>query len=533
MIDGLPIDGLVTRKLDNKTEIYGYNAHGCMFHSHGTVCHEENPATSHTQNCHICLASKQKSRYKYRPFLWKKKSNSPNHPLKQSTHEMVAQQTSCIDQRLRTSTRLDHYMCIYSCELIPRWDQPLVELLHHLKLPVRSNISKTMTLGESFSACVLESFPLLGLKKITMESLVKSSRQNTLHGLIRVTGFCGREAKKILKNFKIFSTLNTEKKMINSNSIHKTLISSNFLHFLLDNTQNHSLKDFVLKDISEVFLWPKTNLKPYKPICDHITYLLSQNASDKGYCQILKNLSNMYCGQLSFSPNNHPITHILPYEEFQGLTQMKHLLSTENITQHAVLAHFKSHRSYSNAIQNHFLVIQESRLIYIKMLIRFMSFLTIEFSSGNCDGLLAISAEPLKTSGRGTGNDGIIAMDSCLKQSLTRQDLEDYVSLKNMYFERPQICPDHKEVYIDSLIKDQSFIPPPCCKEYTSNDKFAHKLKVEAFGNHAVVFDINKSCVFDKQTNTVMIKHSGSKIRNLETIFSKSPESLKQLFSVS
>ena len=137
------------------------------------------------------------------------------------------------------------------------------------------------------------------------------------------------------------------------------------------------------------------------------------------------------------------------------------------------------------------------------MLIRFMSFLTIEFSSGNCDGLLAISAEPLKTSGRGTGNDGIIAMDSCLKQSLTRQDLEDYVSLKNMYFERPQICPDHKEVYIDSLIKDQSFIPPPCCKEYTSNDKFAHKLKVEAFGNHAVIFDINKSCVFDKQTNTV------------------------------
>ena len=184
--------------------------------------------------------------------------------------------------------------------------------------------------------------------------------------------------------------------MKNTNEVQNFLLSSNMLHFLLT---NDNLKDFIVTNIHQVFLWPNIDFKPFNQACNHVTNLLKNNCDNKIYSQFLKHIGNLYVGMLSFSPHHHPTSHLIGREDFNDLTQMKHLISTQNLTPDVILANLKMNRSYINSSHNHFLIVQESRLIFLKMYLSLISYLEMELGSCNCDGLLAISTFPLKKLG--------------------------------------------------------------------------------------------------------------------------------------
>lgn len=431
---------------------------------------------------------------------------------------------------MKNSKKIDQYISIFSCELIPKWDQPLTSFLSELGLTPTSTLPKDITLGQFFSISICDSFPLLKSPKITINTVTKLAREQKIHGLVVISGYCGKESLKQLKDFKIFSSLTPKGKMENSNTIKNSLVSANMLHYLLNNKDRGSLKDFVLTDISEVFLWPKIDIKPYKNICLRITDLLAQNTNNKPYCQVLKNLANMYVGLLAYSPRNHPSTIIMETKDFHDLTQIKNLTSTQAINNDVILANFKSHRSYSNSSHNHFLVVQESRLIFIKMLLSFSHFLDLDYGSCNCDGLLSVSPIPLSTSGRGASKEGVLAIDSCLKSSLSITEVVEYAALKQKYFKVPMVCPSHHSKYIESLINNTTFTPSLCCQDFITENEYPHKLTVRIYGEKAVIFGINKSFMIDMVSQETTVKCSGRQVRDIETIFAKSPADIKQMF---
>lgn len=236
---------------------------------------------------------------------------------------------------------------------------------------------------------------------------------------------------------------------------------------------------------------------------------------------------------MAANPHRYPQTHLIPSSKFFDLSQIKDLLCTENITKDVILTSFKSSSSYTNNIHNHFLIIQKSRLIFIRMYVAFTTFLSLELSSCNCDGLLMTSQYSLPKKQRGSGSPaGVIALDSALKAHLSESQLADYVSLKFKYFSNPMVCPGHKELYLRTLNENSAFKPQDCCLNYVTENNFPHKLKVQYYGEKAIVLGINKSVIQDHETKKIIIKHSGSKQSSLENLFSKSLDELKIEFDL-
>ena len=532
LIEGYPVDALVTCESPNTSHgkrTIGIQFHGCYFHACPRECHQDIISETHLRSCMTCKATKTVCNSKYRPRLWKlpkQQTFQSNHPSKKIPYSSVQENTKRIDNILKNSSKLFRFMSFYECQIVHMWDKPLYQFILFLGLIPLSTLPLFITLGQCFVASVEESFPLLKAKKITMQSIVQNSRANTLHGLVRVKGTVGKKGLELLKNFQIFSHLSQAGKMINSNTLDYNMISTGMLNFLLDNTKSYSLQDFVLKDISHIFLWPNISLRPYSRACDHILKAMSANEHDATYISILKQLANVHIGNFARCPNKNPDTHLLKSPDFHDLSQYKNLRCTENITSDVILATFHSNRSHYNAIHNNFLILQQSRIIFIKMLLSLTSFLNLDFASCNCDGLLTMCKQRLRKNVF-----GVLALDSALKPISDRSQLNDYLALKCQYFKNPLVCPLHREIYIDCLFTNKPFIPDVCCINYVSDNDYPHKLKVQTFGDKAIVFGVNKVVMIDIVTGKPIIKYSGLKDRQIETVFSKNAKELRSLFN--
>ena len=438
-----------------------------------------------------------------------------------------------MNDRLRNSNEIDRYITIYSCDILSLWDLPITHLIKQLHLPLQTdNEERFLTLGQCFNISVQKNFPLLKNKTLSTQSILQCVKEKKLHGLLKISGNFDIQSTEKLANLKPFSSLSHDGKMQNSYSLDNELISSSFLNFLIAQETPNSLTGFQVTNIHDLWIWPQINSNPYKELCQKVMSYLGSNETDKQYKNILKSLTNVFIGMKAFSPKNHPISHLVTQEHFRDLTQIKNLKCTENVGPGVILAHFNSTQSFFNNSHNHIAIIHESRKIFIKMYLDLRSFLSINHASSNSDGLLGFSPDKLKTSGRGFSKEPILALDSTLlKSRLSRNDLIQYIALKNRYFRCPLVCPLHHDAYLDCLMADREFIPETCCKDHISLDNYPHKLSIKAYGDRAVVFQINKNIVHDRFTDTVIIKHSGSRQRDIDSFFSKNPDSKKLFLS--
>ena len=537
-IYNIPVDAFIQFPTSKGRKTVIFNHHGCYWHAHGMAngakqdhCHMPFPSKEHKMNCKICSAASQPPKSSHRPPLWKCPVFDTNvkHPHKHNSYKTIAEDTKRIDERLKQSPKVDNYVSVYSCELIPIWDSPLINFVKQLGLPVNSSFPKTKTLGQCFSDCLKNQFPVMQNKMISIQSLVTSCKKGLLHGLLRVTGYIGQETINSLNGFEIFSHLDDNKKMVNSNTLNNTFISSNMLKFLLT---SNKIKDFYLTDISELFLWPNISIKPYKSVCQNIKNVISINTGDPEFLSLCKNLANLYIGNLAYCPNKYMTTQLMNHEQFESLSNIKNLSTTQSINDTTMLAKFKTQKHHFNSIHNNFLVIQHSRIIFIEMLLSFLEFLDLTPMSANCDGVLFVSTKPLAPYASRGENDKypLLLLDACLKPALNKANLQSYLWLKEKYFENTLCCGIHASKYIDSLFKNIPFYPSECCIQYKSPNNFLHKLKIECLGEKCVVFGINKSCVYDEISKNTVIKCSGMKIRNIDTVFKKAPPELKELF---
>ena len=538
VIENLPIDALIRLPIPSTSaKLYttiGINIHGCFYHSCEALCHMRYPPADHSSNCEVCISQKTKAQSQFRPYLWKHPKNfsfeNSNHPYKQKTYQNVSRDTQKIDERLKNSQNLDAYISLYICQLIPRWDRPISILISDLQLPLNPLIPLHTTLGHCFTKSVQTSFPLLKHSKITMQAVINHSRNNNLHGLIKLSGFLGKSSQEFLNDFSIFSTLSPKGKMINSNEIRDGLMSTSMLHSLLTTKLNNLSIDFIVTNISELFLWPKNDVRPYEDISSHLMNLIKNNDKNKAYRHVLKSQANMYIGNLSASPKNHPSTLLMRNEDFQDLTQFKDITVTEHLTDSVVMGHFSTARAHFNACHNHFLIVQESRLIFIQMFVAFKTYLDINLGSCNCDGLIAISTTALGAEGRrGHSEYGVLAIDSALRsEKLNPDDLLLYTLFKSKYFLHPFVCPNHLRDYLSSLLQDKSFFPSRCCREYLSADSYPHKLSIRAHGQKGAILAINRSVMVDIISQEPIIKCSGMQKDDFDRIFANTPSAVRE-----
>ena len=494
-------------------------------------CHSRNQPYGHIHKCNICKTYAKKPKTKYRPAIWKRRNVAQNayHPHKQKSYESVDQDTQITTKKLTESKQIDEYKYMYTCELIQWWDLPLILLMKFLSIPVRQNFSTTATLGECFNDCILQTFPLFKHSKLTMQSVITCLRQKNLHGLVKISGHVGAKTINSLKGFKIFSHLDDQGKMINTNRINNMILSTNMVNFLLTSP---AIPDFIITDIQQIFIWPNVSIKPYQSACETIKHALQNNFNDPQFLNLCKYIANIYIGQYAINPNKHKSCQILQKESFQSLSQMANLSTTQNLTQDIILAKFNTTKPYAYPVQNHILVVQQSRMLFIEMLTSFLQFLDFLPVSANCDGLILASKNPFAPTGKRGGNVNypVLTLDSILNQSLTKEELWKYLWLKNKYFQCILVCPTHYYDYINSLSDNIAFNPRNCCINSNSTDTYPFKLKIESYGEKCVIFGINRSCQIQYNTQKPIIKASGMQVRNIDKLFENVPKELKDMF---
>ena len=138
--------------------------------------------------------------------------------------------------------------------------------------------------------------------------------------------------------------------MINSNDIKEKIVTSDFLKYLL---QPHELPDFILTNISTIYIYMNYPEKPFASACDKIMNLLQQYKENGQFCSVLKSLGNLYCGLMGVTAR-YPNVHLLKSTDFEALKQMKYFLSSQSLGNDVYLAKFWSNDKSKNHLQNHF-----------------------------------------------------------------------------------------------------------------------------------------------------------------------------------
>ena len=107
--------------------------------------------------------------------------------------------------------------------------------------------------------------------------------------------------------------------MQNSNEIKSSLITSEFLRFLLQNNVQGSIPDFILLSIKNIFLFPNIKKNPFKRTCTYLKDILNTQKTNTPLISTLKIVANSYCGILAYQKNKNGATHILRHSEIQSL----------------------------------------------------------------------------------------------------------------------------------------------------------------------------------------------------------------------
>ena len=253
--------------------------------------------------------------------------------------------------------------------------------------------------------------------------------------------------------------------MVNSNILKDQLISSDFSQYLLKNDP-YSPPDFVLTNVSCVYLYPNINDTPFQDLCDKMLALMKQFAGHKAFSSLLKSLPNLYAGQMALSSKSFPDTYFLKGQDFQSLRQMKHFLSSEHLVNDIYEVKFSSNRPIKNHCHNFFYITQKGREIFLKCLISLCTFLNATLVTCNCDSIWlasAVQAKPAYTS-----QPAILTLDQWLKAGLNPMEIEEYIRVKFLYFMKTSVCSSHVASYRECLLRGDHFRPLPfffisCC----------------------------------------------------------------------
>ena len=514
---------------------YAYQYHGCFFHACMKPCHLQNTPTNHSKYCNTCSTAKVQARSLHRPKLWKlPKDHTYNsfHPKKKVTYKEINQKSLKNDEIIKNSNQYDSYVTISECDVIIYWDLPVYRFLEAFKFPFQLSSIHYKTLGALFSKAHSHAFPLLNEKNITMGKIIQYIKLNKIRGLLTVSGKIGQRGESILGNFQVFSSKTKEGKMQNSNEIKSSLITSEFLRFLLQNNVQGSIPDFILLSIKNIFLFPNIKKNPFKRTCTYLKDILNTQKTNTPLISTLKIVANSYCGILAYQKNKNGATHILRHSEIQSLSQLNNLVATELLNSEYFISHFKTNVAYHNFSHINFAIVQKARLEFIKFYLLLASYLNIHFKGSNTDGLLITSTIPYKDNSISLPQ--VLQLDTFLKSNLPLSSLREYLQFKKNYFFTTSVCERHEELYIQSLFNSIQFNPQNCCLTSVSNTIFPYKVKFEAMGNSGAVYGINKSILIDHTSGQSIIKCSGNQHNQFKSLFTTSQSdiesNIKQVF---
>ena len=550
-IENLPIDAVVS--YNNKQGYTAINYQGCFFHNcrsknRISACHDTQlMEPHHTETCSACFESKQPDDTKgFRPSLWKLKpgqNQDSMHPFKHCSFKELNEQTTKVIDRISASPCINECIEITECDVLAFWSKPIWHFLSYFNLPNKNSSHTDALLKDCLLSTVSEHFPLIKSRKpIAKQELISELSKGSLHGFVQLSASLDPESCTLLKNFPIFTKLDEKSKMQNCNSFSNQLLSMQFVSYLLNKQKLISgPKNFQIHHVTEFYLYPKTSLTPFEKPAKKILHMVAskQGKTCEPYLNFLKNVNNFHIG--SFRTSLHPTAAtkacLLKKHEFQNLLHHQNFVSSEQISANYSISKFQNKTPYSHMSTNHLGIIQMARAVFLKFVFAFFYFLNGTIISCNTDGLLVSSPVELPPTimcqnKEQTSCLGVLALDSWLKPDLSYADIEEYVKFKLQYFINICVCNGHKNEYIQKLMRKELFQPYNCCiqKPMIHETEHKYKMKIENYGDMAVVLGINRSIQFHKQTKVATIKASGIQNINIQRFFRDEPAEVQELF---
>ena len=497
---------------------------GCFFHfCQNLTCHMaiQDQPKEHWRTCTICQNARAPGS-KHKPSLWRMKSGETVkslHPTRKIPYEAIAEESELMLDNLRASPQFDKVVKITECEIIRYWDKPAITFLQDYNLPVNKEAKNlSQKLGNLVEATVVEKFALFNPKhKLTTHRVLNLVRENKLFGLLVISGKCGSKSKEILQDFLPFSHKDKNQKMVNSFEMECQLVTTSFLNYLLTNDKKGSLPDFIVTRVHEIFAYPAYDELPYQRPCQYLTRLLEENKNDKAYLPLLKAIPNFHIGNFAFNPNKGAKCVLVTKDDLFGLPQTKNIKKLEHVTGQFYMAYFNKNQQFKNVSQNNLAVIQQGRLELLKFYVQLVTFCDCTMKRSNTDGITVTSHKPFPPTYRTVP---IHFLDHWLKDSLTSTELANYMAFKLHYFKQPGFCKKHRDLYLCLLENKIRFYPEKCCIEYSQEDEIQLEMKIEHFGEQALITGINQMCSWQYDTNAINIKCSGLKNQTIDSFLS-------------
>ena len=172
-----------------------------------------------------------------------------------------------------------------------------------------------------------------------------------------------------------------------------------------------------------------------------------------------------------------------------------------------------------------------ARSVFLEALFSLAKFLECQFKAANTDGFIAVSKHQFWENLNSTTLP-VFAMDSWLREGLSYDDLDDYICIKKKYFGNIYVCDFHISEYKHLLQKKSLFQPHTCCKNQDATQQTQDfGLRIESFGNHAMILGINKHVTYQLFTNEATVKASGVSNADAQTILQGCDQEVITMFS--
>lgn len=512
-VNHLPVDCLVTTTANSAPIVINFS--GCYFHACGNLCHQ--PASlppSHHESCPICVEAAKKDYSTHRPKLWRLKTNEnflSSHPHKKITYEAVQNKSQQINEIIAKSPHINRFCEIKECEILQYWSRPCGEFVQSLGLKLKHPSEATTPLKHCFSQAVSLDFPVTRHNKITMQKVITAFKENKIHGFAIVSGSFGPKTTNLLQDFPVFSSLDKDGKMVNSNCLQNQMLTGQFISYLLNPKKELTAPDdFFLTDIKKLFLYTPVKDTPFARPVMHILQSLEQTGSNcDSYKSFRKNLTNFFLGGFRTNITKNKNALLMSKQEFQHLNSRKKFISAHQITEKEALAFFKDTSSFFNSSQNHFGIILLARSWFLRTVISLSRFLHFNIATCNTDGMTCQSENQF-SSAINPSTKPIFYLDSWLKPNLTHLQITQYVCMKKSLFTNVLVCSEHLQEYYDNLKCRMLFEPKKCCLDLPDNT-FGPKLRIEGFGDKGIIAGNNKHLLFQRYGRTATLKFSGKK----------------------
>ena len=232
---------------------------------------------------------------------------------------------------------------------------------------------------------------------------------------------------------------------------------------------------------------------------------------------LLKNLSNFFIGSWSSDPikfRNQVLLHktdlsTINFNQFQG---------SESISENYCIGHFKNSGIHTNLSHLNFNLIMMGRLKYLQTVCTLTSCLRdCHFNMGNTDGMsILLASVPQITHDISLPD----LLNQFLRADLSMSKLIEYKSFL-IHDVGLNVCPKHEGVYLDHLKNSPKTIwkcDSLCCSSLPIKD---HRLRLEGYGENAIIFKKNQAYFFNEMTNQPKTKASGIQNANFHSFYAK------------